>query len=618
MVCHSCHSEHEVAKLCRTVVRAGTGTQWMGRPDPAPPPAADPLLGLQLGNFRLIRRIGGGGMGSVYLGEHAGIGSRVAVKVLHPHLAQNESLVNRFRAEALAVNLIGHENIVSIFDLSVAPSGQHYLVMEHLEGRPLSDLVSDEPLEPRSWIPILIQVCDALSAAHRRGVVHRDLKPDNIFLTPRGSNEHFVKLLDFGIAKLADAQIGPQTSQGMIVGTPEYMAPEQYVGGAIDGRADLYALGTIAYQLATGALPFRAANLAAMMLAHQELAPASPAELNPQISRRLSDTILQALAKRPENRFRDAAQMKAALLASLEPTVPDRAPPRYPVQVSCPPHTDQRSAQAQELSRGGVFLSAQGFAPPLRSRLKVTLTVPGGTLELTGEVVRLVTEQQSAAWGMPPGVGLQFVELSPRTREGLDRVLAGKPLETPPPVAPDPGLERELQEWKRRCAKDFYTLLDAPTDADFDTLRARAREAKLKLEALWPRAQKPEQSRIVEQARLRLIDAVHALIHPQRRAEHDAGTGNYRGVARCIAAGLTVTELERARNRFLPEHPGNESRARIHAATAEAHLAGGDRPAGLAAYEQALSEDPLTLRYHQRYWSLRRQTPAHSPSTSHR
>ena len=222
--------------------------------------APDPLLGTTVGSFRLVRRIGHGGMGSVYLGEQALIGSKVAVKVLHEHLASDASLVQRFYAEARAVNLIGHPNIVNIFDMNVVPPRRYYLIMEYLEGEPLS-AAPPGPMAPEHAIPILIQVCQARQAAHARGVVHRDLKPENIFLCRR-DGPPFVKILDFGIAKLfgSEMQLG-QTHAGWIVGTPEYMAPEQGSGEGLDGRADLYALGIIAYRLATGRLPFTATLL---------------------------------------------------------------------------------------------------------------------------------------------------------------------------------------------------------------------------------------------------------------------------------------------------------------------------------------------------------------------
>ena len=158
-----------------------------------PPGAVDQMIGMSFGSFRVVKMIGKGGMGTVYLGEQTVIGSKVAIKILHDHLANNASLVARFYAEAKAVNLIGHENIVNIFDMNVVPPNRYYLIMELLEGRALNELIKG-PLDPEIVTPILVQVCDALDAAHAHGVVHRDLKPENIFLIRRGRNENFAKI----------------------------------------------------------------------------------------------------------------------------------------------------------------------------------------------------------------------------------------------------------------------------------------------------------------------------------------------------------------------------------------------------------------------------------------
>src|SRR5262249_20610832 len=258
--------------------------------------APDPLLGTTVGSFRLVRRIGHGGMGSVYLGEQTLIGSKVAVKVLHEHLASDASLVQRFYAEARAVNLIGHPNIVNIFDMNVVPPRRYYLIMEYLEGEPLS-AAAPGPMAPEAALPVLIQVCQALQAAHARGVVHRDLKPENIFLCRR-EGPPFVKILDFGIAKPfgGERQAG-QPPAGWIVGTPESMPPEQGSGDPLDGRADLYALGVIAYRMATGRLPFTGGGVTGILLAHRDTPPVAPRELNPRVSEAWSDAILGALAK---------------------------------------------------------------------------------------------------------------------------------------------------------------------------------------------------------------------------------------------------------------------------------------------------------------------------------
>ncbi|HYO67155.1 MAG TPA: serine/threonine-protein kinase, partial [Archangium sp.] len=190
----------------------------------------DSLLGTSIGSFRLTRRLGHGGMGTVYLGEHVDIGSRVAIKVLHGRLAGSPQVLRRFHMEARAVNLIGHENIVNVIDINPAPP-RPYLVMEYLEGEPLSALLARGPVPAEVAVALLAQVCDALQATHARGIVHRDLTPENLFLLQRGHGPAFVKVLDFGIAKLLDSdERSTDTQEGAIIVSAEYMAPEQSLG----------------------------------------------------------------------------------------------------------------------------------------------------------------------------------------------------------------------------------------------------------------------------------------------------------------------------------------------------------------------------------------------------
>ncbi|WP_332307069.1 serine/threonine-protein kinase [Stigmatella aurantiaca] len=385
----------------------------------------DPLLGTQLGSFRLMRRLGRGGMGAVYLGEHVSIGSRMAVKVLHEHLAAYPELVQRFHAEARAVNLIGHENIVSIVDLNAAPP-RPYLIMEYLEGTPLSSYVGT-PMKAEQWVPILAQACEALHAAHLRGIVHRDLKPDNIFLVQRAQGSApFVKVLDFGIAKLLDSA-GPQTQAGIIVGTPEYMAPEQSQTGRIDGRADVYAFGVIAYQLATGQLPFTVEGSAAQLVAHQTQLPVPPRSVCPGVSPVIEAVILRALAKSITERYQTTLELRAALeealaeerrgggvIAPVASSAPGSGPEgagrrrartmEVPARVVLRPGAAPERLVCSDIARGGLFLRLEAPLPPLFSRVQVTLELERGPLTSTCEVVRHVTPGAGQALG--DGTGL--------------------------------------------------------------------------------------------------------------------------------------------------------------------------------------------------------------------
>jgi len=231
------------------------------------PPQPDLLIGQTIGNYLVTQKLGEGGMGSVYLAEHPSIGKKVALKVLHSEFSTDQEVTARFFHEAKAVNDIGHPNIVDIVDFGILQAGGGreqlvYFIMEYLAGVTLSQLIRAEaPLPPERVLGIGLQVADALSASHKCGIVHRDLKPDNIILLQRGSERDFVKLLDFGIAKLTggSAMGSHRTRTGIVMGTPAYMSPEQCEGrnDKVDWRTDVYALGIVLYEMLTGRVPFQ-------------------------------------------------------------------------------------------------------------------------------------------------------------------------------------------------------------------------------------------------------------------------------------------------------------------------------------------------------------------------
>ena len=217
--------------------------------------APDPMVGQIIdGRYKVTRRLGEGGMGEVYAAEHVHIEKRVAIKLLRSEILANQEAVSRFRQEARSASSIGHKNIITIEDFGQLPDGRVYLAMEHLVGPgPLADLIRDN-IPPDRLIQILIQTGHGLAAAHKKGIVHRDMKPENIFVTAGPEGEDIPKLLDFGIAKISNADGNNHlTRTGTIFGTPFYMAPEQALGGQIDGRADIYAMGVICYEAFSGA-----------------------------------------------------------------------------------------------------------------------------------------------------------------------------------------------------------------------------------------------------------------------------------------------------------------------------------------------------------------------------
>lgn len=277
----------------------------------------DPKIGLVLQErYRIIRRLGEGGMGAVYEGEHLLIKRRVAIKCLHPHFAQNPEVVARFHREALAATSAGHPNIVDVTDMGRFDDGTVFMVLEYLEGRDWSDeLVAQGPQPLGKTVRILAQVCDALSAAHEKGIVHRDLKPENIFLLERGDNPDFAKVLDFGISKVKDA--GPtksMTRTGATMGTPYYMSPEQAQGKkSIDHRADIYSLGVVLFEALTGQHPFDDESIHMLILKICTDPAPSLLGFRPDLPPEIEAIVTRAIAKEPSERFANCDEFKAAL-----------------------------------------------------------------------------------------------------------------------------------------------------------------------------------------------------------------------------------------------------------------------------------------------------------------
>ncbi len=295
--------------------------------DGSPLPYADRLIGATLGSYRVLKVLGKGGMGSVYLGEHPVIGSKVAIKVLHAQFSRDKSVVDRFFNEARAVNLIGHDNILKILDLNATEDGTRFFVMEFLEGRSLQALVDERAKGVEKWLsyeesgPILLQVAEALHAAHEKNIVHRDLKPDNIFLVTRNGKKNFVKVVDFGIARLSDASgvSTGQTQAGMVMGTPGYMSPEQAAGATdrIDRRSDIYSMGVLMFQLFTGRMPFLGRSFSELLIQHVQKEPPRPRSVRPALPGSVENVILTALKKAQDERFQTMAELGEALRMAL-------------------------------------------------------------------------------------------------------------------------------------------------------------------------------------------------------------------------------------------------------------------------------------------------------------
>jgi serine/threonine protein kinase len=275
-------------------------------------------VGETIGNYRITAKLGEGGMGIVFLAEHPVIGRKVALKAIHPELSRNPDVVSRFVTEAKSVNQIGNEHIVDVHDFGNTTAGDFYFIMEFLQGESLAErLTRVGPLDPQRALNIASQVADALGASHDRGIIHRDLKPENIFLITRGQTPDFVKVLDFGLAKLTQGKdkVSHKTITGSVMGTPYYMAPEQCEGRQeIDHRADVYSLGVILFEMLTGRVPFGGEGYGEIIVKHLTQPPPSPREINLAVSPAIETVTLKALAKTRETRFQTMVALRTALL----------------------------------------------------------------------------------------------------------------------------------------------------------------------------------------------------------------------------------------------------------------------------------------------------------------
>ncbi|MBI5479914.1 MAG: serine/threonine protein kinase [Deltaproteobacteria bacterium] len=325
------------------------------------------------GRYRILQKLGAGGMGEVYLAEHLGLGRKEALKILQASLASEREFVSRFRREARATNRVQHPNIIGVYDFGQLPDGRFYLTMEYAHGERLDALLRRLGTLPVSrTLGILVQLGEAVQHAHGAGVVHRDLKPENMILVEVRGRADFLKVLDFGIAKIVapdHAESMLLTRKGQMFGTPLYMAPEQAAGLGADPRSDLYSIGCIAFELLVGEPPFLG-RLVELILAHKTKAPERPSTRRPEgaIPPELDAIVLRCLAKDLNQRFQTAGELLAAL--QQVPGCPGRKTPTdSPGRRSQPPRPSD-FAQEPETEPGGVrellalAATSAGEAPP--------------------------------------------------------------------------------------------------------------------------------------------------------------------------------------------------------------------------------------------------------------
>jgi serine/threonine-protein kinase len=358
--------------------------------------SADPMIGkVVAGRYRLEARLGEGGMGVVYRARHVLIERVVALKLIRPDLRGETHLRAWMLREARAANRVDHAHIIDIHDIGETEEGELYLVMEHLVGTPLSAELARGPMPIARAIDILEQMCAALARAHDLGVVHRDLKSDNILLTQRGGRKDFVKILDFGLAAIArDPRLAPK---GAVFGTPEYMSPEQARGEEVGPQSDLYALGVLFFEMLTGHLPFRAADRDTLLEMQRSQPPPKPRSIRPEAHVRGEEICLRLLEKDIRKRYRDAHHLQEELKA-LQRSLP--SPPMeletgaMAPEPAPPPPPPPQSAGVTEWANRTAILARMvsrvyptGNAPPeLTAALQQAWDLAARANRLEGEV----------------------------------------------------------------------------------------------------------------------------------------------------------------------------------------------------------------------------------------
>ncbi|HWO23467.1 MAG TPA: protein kinase [Kofleriaceae bacterium] len=482
-----------------------------GRPMTSGAPRPAELIGALLGSYRVLGKLGQGGMGEVYVGRHEALGHKVAVKVLKPELSRDADMVRRFFKEAQAAAAIRNLGIVQVFDFGTTPDGRAYFVMEMLEGDSLAARLKQRRLSYVECCRVGRQAANVLQAAHAAGITHRDLKPDNLFLIPDSevAGGERVKVLDFGIAKVLDfgiTELGSEdhstdvrTRTGLMLGTPVYMSPEQCRGaGAVDTRADIYSLGCILFEMTCGRPPFVGEGPGEILGAHQYLEPPQPRSFAGDIPTELAQLILQMLAKHPGGRPQTMAAVGQALEEMLR--VLEGAPRRAPTAHPAPQMAPRRAASLHDEPPQSASLQS---APPTlqvrrasershsgatRAGTRRTQLVLGGVvlavvvIAIVASVISSGPDEQKVTEGTTPPAGkdaavasdtpdaAQVASAPERTPD------AAEPTPTPaPPAAPDTSatapqggpneLKNELEiECLRYQAEQKWSDLDACAD----------------------------------------------------------------------------------------------------------------------------------------------------------
>ncbi|MCP3137176.1 serine/threonine-protein kinase [Pyxidicoccus xibeiensis] len=462
----------------------------------------DPLLSEPVGDFVIQERIGSGGMGVVYRATHRLIGKQAAIKVLRAELVSQQQ-VERLLIEARAVNAIRHPGIIDIFGFGDLPDGRPYIIMELLQGQSLSELIRQQRrIDVNATVWILDQMLAALGAAHRAGVVHRDLKPGNVFMAEGLDGTRSVKLVDFGIAKLVMSHDGPTTVDGSILGTPEFMAPEQIRGASVSPSTDLYAVGIIAFQMLTGSRPFNGEPFQ-VMFAHVEQLPPLPSSRAPGIPPELDTLVLQLLAKQPELRPESAEAVRQALkriplmgLASAPSSRPSPAPASVreeQTRTTTLPGLTPRPSVAKRAPRwiagaaliagvtGGAFLfwPSQPHSPPATTPVTEKAPTAANSIAESPKAEPPAPTEASSGEGIVPATAAQEPAL-PETAPAPSKetLAAEQPVPTAMPIRPAPSKLRGKEKTPGTPSGHLPEQSQGVSITEIGTLLEKRREAQ--------------------------------------------------------------------------------------------------------------------------------------------
>jgi serine/threonine protein kinase len=398
--------------------------------------------------YHVLRKLGEGGMGRVYLAEHVKMGRKSALKVLHPGMVKNIDAITRFNREAANASRISHANVAAVYDFGETRDGLIYLAMEYVEGVPLTKIVAENgPLPPHRAAEIVRQTGEALAAAHDVGLVHRDLKPDNVLLAATRDGSDLVKLVDFGIAKAAGNESQKMTKTGHVIGTPDYMSPEQLAGDKLDGRSDVYSLGLVAFYVLTGALPFSSESAQESLIMRLTDRPKRLADVSPDVDwpDAVQAAVDRSLERQAAARYQSASEFGRALYQAIERMPAQAAKTSGPRAVVAVPPTRVGSSSTATPKKPGYLpliggavavIVLLGLAMPVANRLSgkqhspsngIPQTPPAGAIDNTIEferLERLANDSITAAVALTDLASIRLKSDEDRVRAALVRFAA--------------------------------------------------------------------------------------------------------------------------------------------------------------------------------------------------